>query len=274
MTIHLRAIEHRQTNPQKTDFPYSVPLLQSLPTITFTSPVTFLVGENGSGKSTLLEAIACAVGSITVGSESVETDPTLAAVRQFATKELKLIWQKRTRAGFFMRSEDFFGFVKRIAEIKAEMLAEIQKVDEEYEGRSAFAKDLAKMGYQNELYELAQAYGDDGLDAQSHGESYFKLFNARFTGSGLYLLDEPEMPLSPSRQLTFLSMLNMMVGQGAQFIIATHSPILLAYPDALILSCDGNPIDSVAFDDLEHVTITRDFLNNPPAYLKHLITSD
>ena len=105
----LRSVERRDTKDAPTGFPFDIPVVRSFTRIDFVSPVTFLVGENGSGKSTLLEAIACAVGSTTVGSESVENDPTLADVRRLAA-HLKLTWSKKTRKGFFMRAEDFFGY--------------------------------------------------------------------------------------------------------------------------------------------------------------------
>ena len=146
---------------------------------------------------------------------------------------------------------------------------ELAAVDEHYDGRSALAKSLAKMPYVNELEAIQRRYGE-GLDAQSHGESFLNLFQTRFVPDGLYLLDEPEAPLSPLRQLTFLSMLKNMVAQNAQFIIATHSPIILAFPDATIISFDETRPTVTAYDALEHVTLTRSFLNNPEAYLRHL----
>jgi predicted ATPase len=129
------------------------------------------------------------------------------------------------------------------------------------------------MPYAREVHELRKSYGD-GLDANSHGEGFFKLFRSRFVGEGLYLLDEPEAPLSPSRQLSLIAMIHQMIAQGGQFIIATHSPILMAYPGATLLSFDDGRIQSVAYDTLEHVTVTRNFLNNPDAYLRHLLADD
>ena len=116
---------------------------------------------------------------------------------------------------------------------------------------------------------LAEKYGEDA-DARSHGESFLALFRARFVPGGLYLLDEPEAPLSPQRQLALLSMLKEMTAQEAQFIIATHSPILMALPGADILSFDTAPVRRVSYEEVEHVTLTRDFLNNPEAFLRHL----
>jgi predicted ATPase len=125
------------------------------------------------------------------------------------------------------------------------------------------------MAYQRELGDLEQRYGE-GADARSHGESYLNLFQSRFIPGGLYLLDEPEAPLSPKRQLSFLVMLKEMVDQEGQFIIATHSPILMAFPGADILSCDAGRLERIGYDDLEHVYITRGFMENPRLYLREL----
>jgi predicted ATPase len=117
---------------------------------------------------------------------------------------------------------------------------------------------------------MERRYGAD-LDANSHGESYFRLFRSRFVPNGLYLLDEPEAPLSPMRQIGLLAMIKMMVEEhNAQFIIATHSPILMAFPDATIYSFDTAPVRAVAYQDLEHVSVTREFLANPQRYLRHI----
>lgn len=267
--IHLRSIVYKKPAGRLSGkFPFNLPIFQYLEELNFTSPVTFFVGENGSGKSTILEALASAIGSITVGSQSVNTDETLVAVQALA-KHLRLVWNKRTKRGFFLRAEDFFGYARRMAQIKAEMREEIEAVENDYKDRSELAKGLAKMPYARELSDMQRQYGD-GLDSQSHGESFLTLFQSRFIPGGLYLLDEPEVPLSPLRQIGLLALIKEMTAQNAQFIIATHAPILMAYPDALILSFDENPIRSVKYDSLEHVNLTRDFLNNPEAFLRHL----
>ena len=169
-----------------------------------------------------------------------------------------------------MRSEDFFGYVKKMNAVRQDLQRELEIVDEEYKDRSPTARGYARMAYVRELHAMQQDYGDD-LDANSHGESYFQLFKARFVPNGLYLLDEPEAPLSPMRQLAFLTMVRHMVGQNAQFIIATHSPIIMAYPDAAILNFDDGKIQETQYEDLEHVIITRTFLNNPERFLRHLM---
>jgi len=267
--IHLRSLAYKPS-PKQDHFPFDVPVVQSFKGLEFTSDVTFLVGENGSGKSTLLEALACAVELPVVGSQAAHQDPTLQTVRQLAER-FKLTWNKRVRRGFFMRSEDYFGFVRHMAAVKSEMQDDLKRIDKEFADRSDYARGLAKMAYARELQSMRETYGENGLDAQSHGESYFALFQSRFVPGGLYLLDEPEAPLSPSRQLTFLSLLRMAVQRDAQFIIATHSPIILAYPDATILSFDGERIQQADWHDLEHVAVMRSFLNDPQAYLRHLM---
>jgi predicted ATPase len=140
----------------------------------------------------------------------------------------------------------------------------------ETEGRSPTAVGLAKMPLARELHDMKRQYGEGGLDSYSHGESFLTLFESRFVPNGLYLMDEPEAPLSPIRQLAFISILKRMVEQNAQFIIATHSPIIMAFPNAAILSFDSARIQPVKYDDLEHVTLTKAFLNNPEAYLRRL----
>lgn len=266
--IHLTSIEKRLSYPQQETFPYNVPVIAQLESVRFASSVTFLVGENGSGKSTFLEALATTVRLPTIGTEEAGRDPSLAAVRQLS-KHLRLSWTKRTGRGFYLRSEDFFGFAKRIAQMQAELQVDMAAVDEEYVGRSDFAKGLAKMPYAGQLAALKDRYGH-GLDARSHGEAFLALFQARFVPEGLYLLDEPEAPLSPLRQVGLLSLLKEMVARDAQFIIATHSPILMAFPGATILNFDQSPPQPVLWDKLEHVNVTRGFLNDPQLYLRHL----
>jgi predicted ATPase len=267
--IHLRSLARREWNPSLSDaFPFNIPLVQSLQTIEFTSPVTFFVGENGSGKSTLLEALACAVESVTVGSENIKHDSSLAAQRELA-KYLKLAWTKRTHKGFFLRAEDFFGYARRLSQMRAEMEADLLQIDDEYKNRSDYARSLARMSTAGGLSALRSRYGE-GLEAGSHGESFLALFQSRFVPGGLYLLDEPEAPLSPLRQLSLISLLKAMLAQDAQFIIATHSPILMAFPGAVILNFEGGAIRRTDFADLEHVRLMRDFLQNPAAFIERL----
>jgi predicted ATPase len=249
-------------------FPFDLPVVATLRKLPFDTPVTMLVGENGSGKSTILEALAIASKAITAGSAEAAEDPTLAGVRALA-RSMSLTWARRTHRGFFLRAEDFFGYAKRMATLRAELADGLAAVDAEYEGRPGLAHDLARTPYLRELHALEERYGD-GLDAQSHGESFLRFFQARLVPGGIYFLDEPEAPLSPARQLAFLAILRELVEADGQAVIATHSPILLAFPGATIWSFDGPRIERVGYEDLEHVRLTRDFLANPEAFLRHL----
>lgn len=270
--IHLRTISLPPLGERDAQqYPFSVPAIRSLAggQIELSTPITFLVGENGSGKSTLLEALACAAGSIAVGSEGVGADRTLAPVRDLA-RQIKLSWSGRRHTGFFMRSEDFFGYVKWLRHTREEFERDLAAIDEEYKHSSEQARGLARMPILRELHDMQQRYGAD-LDANSHGESYFRLFRSRFVPNGLYLLDEPEAPLSPMRQIGLMAMLKMMIEEhNAQFIIATHSPILMAFPEAVIYSFDAGSVHPIAYHELEHVQVTKAFLENPQRYLRHL----
>src|SRR5688572_10543099 len=267
---HLRSLTIKKAASR--GFPFSVPAIRTLPELSFDTPVTFFVGENGSGKSTLLEGIALAAGLPTVGSTAASNDDTLDAQRALG-HALKLVWNRRTRRGFFLRAEDFFGFTKQLAQTRGEMQQRIHEIEDEYKDRSTYAKGLALGPMSSSLSDMERRYGSD-LDANSHGQSFLKLFQARFVPGGLYLLDEPEAPLSPQSQLALLAMIGEMVAQDAQFIIATHSPIVLAFPGAQIYSFDAIPMRKVAYEDLDHVRLTRDFLNAPERYLRQIVTAD
>ncbi len=263
----LRAITRRGEG-DATHFPFTVPVIRSLETLAFPTAVTFFVGENGSGKSTLLEGIAAAARLPAVGSSDLDADATLDAQRELG-RALRLVWTRKTSRGFFLRAEDFFGFAKRLSAMRSEFLGRIAQLEVEYEDRSAYAKALAMGPAQASLADMERRYGVD-LDANSHGQSFLRLFQSRFVPDGLYLLDEPEAPLSPQSQLALMSMMQDMLAEGAQFVIATHSPILLAYPGATIYSFDVAPAAAVAYAELDHVVLTREFLNAPERYLRAL----
>jgi predicted ATPase len=267
--IHLKSVAVREFHAHDVDsFPFNLEVVKSLREMEFSTPVTFFVGENGSGKSTILEALACAIESITVGSESVKTDKSLAAVRKLA-QYFRLAWQKRTHKGFFLRAEDFFGYAKQMRQTQNEFQQELDNVKHEYKDRSQYAAALASLPYKNELAAIQQRYGDK-LDQSSHGESFMTLFQSRFVPDGLYLLDEPEAALSPARQLTFISALKQMVQENSQFIIATHSPIILAFPEAQIIYFYQGKIQEAQYNQLEHVNLMKDFLANPESFLRYL----
>lgn len=265
---HLRSVARRDT--RGAGFPFDVPVIRQLARLSFDTPVTLFVGENGSGKSTLLESIAAAAGLPAIGSAETSADETLQAQRVLAGA-LRLTWRgSRSKRGFFLRAEDFFGYAKQLSRMRSELHQRARDIDGEYRDRSPHAKALAMMPVNASLHDMERRYGAD-LDANSHGQSFLRLFASRLVPDGLYLLDEPEAPLSPQSQLALLAMIADTVDRGGQFIIATHSPILLAYPTATIYSFDEPPIRKVAYSDLAHVTLTRDFLNEPGRYLRHLV---
>ena len=259
---------------ESTAFPFSVPAIRELTSLDIGTPVTFFVGENGSGKSTLLEGIAAAARLPTIGSADLQRDDTLDAQRRLG-KALRLCWAKRATRGFFLRAEDFFGFTKRLARERAELHQQMKETEAEYQAhdRSPHALGLALGPLRGSIAGMEQRYGAD-LDANSHGQSFLKLFQARFVPGGLHLLDEPEAPLSPQSQLALLAMIGEMVGQEAQFIIATHSPIVLAFPGARIYTFDSTPVRVIEYDDLDHVRLTRDFLNAPRRFLRQILKTE
>lgn len=226
---HLRSVGRKSGGDA--GFPFDVPVIRALGELTFDTPVTFFVGENGSGKSTLMEGIALAAKVPTVGSAQAVDDGTLKAQRALA-KTLKLVWNQKARTGFFLRAEDFFGFTKQLAKLRSEMQQRLVDLDEEYKDRSDYAKRLAQGPAAGSLADMERRYGAD-LDANSHGQSFLKLFQSRFVPGGLYLLD--------------------------------------AYPGARIYSFDGGETKVVEYEALDHVTITRDFLNAPERYLRHML---
>lgn len=248
-------------------FPLDLPLLSTGERLAF-GPVTLLVGENGSGKSTLLEALALACEVPSAGSRALSQDETLSAVKPLADK-LKLAWTHRTSQGLFFRAEDYFGFVKAQNRMKAEFRDDLARLRRENPKLSE--AELQRIGapYSGSLVATEARYGED-LDGQSHGESFLAFFKGRLTGAGLYLLDEPEAALSPLRQLALMSLLKEAVGRGAQVVMATHAPILMAYPGALIYEIREGKLRPTGYDDLEAVRTMREFLAAPERFTRHL----
>jgi predicted ATPase len=254
---------------QRTRFPFTVPSIAGMTSLDLDAPVICFVGENGSGKSTLLEAVAIAASLPSAGSATrAVDDPTLADQRALA-RALTLSWRTRNHRGVFLRAEDFFNYQQQLKRERVEFEQTLAQMAVDYTDRSEHAKQLAMGPLKASLAEMERRYGSDP-DARSHGEAFLNFFQERLVPRGLYLLDEPEAALSPQRQLTLLAMMLDLTKDGAQFIIATHSPLLLAYPGAVIYSFDDECIEPIAWEHTEHVRLTRDFLADPTRYLRNL----
>lgn len=269
--VHLTGLQKQNTPLQTADYPFNVPVIQNFQTLAFTAPVCFWVGENGSGKSTLLEGLAAKLNLPTVGAKPISTDPSLTAARSLA-QCLRPVWQSKViHRGFFLRAEDFFGFIQGMSRMRQELAAEEEDIRREMNnlGSSAYGIELATGSMHANLNAVTKRYGENP-DGMSHGESFLHLFGSRLSPNGIYLLDEPEAALSPMRQLAFMDLLLQGVESGSQFIIATHSPIILSYPEAQIFQFDSGSLQETAYQDLEHVRFTKDFLQNPKAFLHHM----
>ncbi len=240
--------------------------------VCFRSAVTFIMGENGSGKSTFLEALAIASNAVAVGATDLASDTTFAGARAFAdTLTLTNAAHRPPSARLFFRAEDALGFGRRVESqmLELEEMADAIDAEAEADGDVAGGKRRAAGYLRGERRELARRYGVDP-HAQSHGEAFVRILSGRLVPNGLYFLDEPETPLSPTRVLALMVMLRASVRAGSQFVIATHSPMLAALPGASILLIDGDRFVETPYDELEHVRVTRDFLNAPERYLRHL----
>lgn len=252
-----------------TVWPLDLPLVQHASTVTLDEHATILVGENGSGKSTLLEALALAAELPTVGRyDRADADPSLAAVRPLADG-LQLDWTARRRRGLFLRAEDFFGYVREQRRLDLEATRQAERIADENPAIPEAELRRIQGPWLGPIAARDRRYGGD-LDARSHGEAFLAFFQSRFTGPGLYLLDEPEAALSPLRQLALLVLLREASERGAQFVIATHAPILTALPGARVLELAADGLHETAWQDLEHVDLLRSFLTDPGPYLRSL----
>lgn len=234
--MFLRSVEiRRNEDMDEKAYPFSIPAIKTMDKLYFHTNVTFLVGENGSGKSTLLEAIAYQCGFHTAGgsrNNEYEVDSSAAILGN----AIRLSWMPKVTNGFFLRAETFYHFASYIDTLDPDTL---------------------------------RNYGGRSLHQQSHGEAFLSLFKHRFGKKAIYLLDEPEAALSPARQLALMRVIKDLSDE-AQFIIATHSPILLGYPDAKILNFDDQPVEEIRYEDTLHYIVTRRFLENRKTVLAEL----
>jgi len=233
--------------PSFKHYPFSLNVVQQLEDIEFHPKVTFVIGENGSGKSTILEAIAAAYGFNPEGGTKNFSFSTRSSHSELY-KHIRLIKSyRRAKDGFFLRAESYFN-----------VATEIEEMD-----KIPSAAPL-----------VINSYGGKPLHEQSHGEAFFSLMMNRFGGNGVYILDEPEAALSPIRQIDMLNRINQLVNKNSQFIITTHSPIILSYPNSTIYELTSQGIFQTAYEDTEHYSVTKDFLMNHELFLNNLFDTE
>ena len=219
-------------------FPFEVPAVAAVEDLRLDAPVTLLAGDNGSGKSTIVEAIAEAMGFAAEGGELERSGELPAVPRPVLGGGLEpMLSRTKPRNGYSLRAESFFNIASFV------------------DSGGVFSPDLS-------------LYGDLPLHEQSHGQSFLALAANRFAGESLYVLDEPEAALSVSGALALLAIVVRAARAGAQFVIATHSPVLLACPDARIYELDDAGIAACAYDDLDTVRLTRGFLDAPERFIR------
>ena len=240
---YIRSIELiREKVPTFTKYPFNLPAIKELDTLSFHPKVTFITGENSSGKSTILESIAVAYGFNAEGGTKNFNFASRATHSDLHNYIRIVKGIKTPRTGFFLRAESFYNFASNVDDLD----------------REAFGPPLI------------DSYGGRSLHEQSHGESFFAVFLNKFSREGIYILDEPEAALSPYRQMSILTRMHELVGEGSQFIIATHSPIIMAYPNALIYQIrDG--FQKVSYQETEHYQIMHSFINNTQKMLDILL---
>jgi predicted ATPase len=238
----------RESVPDFDRYPFHLPAVRTLHRLELHPAVTFFIGENGSGKSTLLEALAVKLRFNPEGGSRdhmVNTRPTHSPLHEHLTLERR----GHFADGWFLRAESFYN-----------VASEVEMAEEEF-GRQSSGPPY-------------RAYGGKSLHAQSHGESFLALLTNRLQGGGVYLFDEPEAALSPQRQLSVLTLLHRFVYHRSQLVIATHSPLLLAYPHARIYEFDERGIRETRYEDTDHFRLTRDFLNRPARMLELLLREE
>jgi predicted ATPase len=230
--------------PDFSAYPFRLPAVRHLGRLEFDPAVTFIVGENGSGKSTLLEGLAVALGFNAEGGSKNFNFGTRASHSCLHEYLRVARGVRKPRDGYFLRAESYFN-----------VATEIERLDQE----PGFGPPII------------ESYGGVSLHEQSHGESFLALLQNRMGGQGLYILDEPEAALSPQRQLVALQRIHQLVQAGSQFVIATHAPILMAYPEASIFVCTAEGIRQRAYEDTEHYEVMHEFMANPRRMLKQLL---
>jgi predicted ATPase len=257
------------TKCQNEAFPYHLPFFNDTK-LEFNTPITILVGENGCGKSTFLDLLNEILHLYRIDMENEYQKDVKDIIKQ-AAKYIKVKNKLTIPKGFYFTAEDFTSYIYKLVKEKNYALNEIRRVDSEYQHKSDFTRELAASPFNRTINELDNMYPRELLKS-SHGEAYLTFFNSRVRSNELYLLDEPETPLSIQNQLTLIYIINEAVKNNCQFIIATHSPILMAIPNATIYDISDNEIKRVEYNDIDAVNLLKQFLNQPDQFFKYLLS--
>jgi predicted ATPase len=251
---------------RKHPFPYNIPAVQHALDIELGNRITVFVGDNGSGKSTLLETIALAINLPLIGG-NISQHPGFEAAR-ILQPFLHIEWKRQTSKGFFFRAEDFSDFINSVENDNRKIKDDLRDLEGKVD--NAIIKQMSEsMNYS--LRTMRKNYGEN-MQAFSHGEAYLKILQTRISDKGIYLLDEPEAALSPLKQLSLLFLLlEILKKENAQFIISTHSPIMMGIPGAVIYEIKEEGMQRVNYEETDHYRVTKTFLNNPESYLRHTL---
>lgn len=255
--LFLDSVTMKATPEEKKGHPFTVPAIEKFQRLDFKTPITFFAGDNGSGKSTLLEALAAGMMAYAIGSHGQVSGDVYLQNAEMLAKCFYFARKKYPRVRMFMRAEDVLGYIRRLNDERLD--------DFRYERERALEKG------EDFPEETPETFGhiirNNPLEQRSHGEGFLDLLQQRLHGGGLYFLDEPESPLSPHKQLELAALIRHTADAGAQLVIATHSPVLLALPEATIYHFDDDGITERVYDELENIQFLRRFLDRPSKFL-------
>jgi predicted ATPase len=257
------SIETDKQNP----FPFNIPAVKFAKNIVLNNGVTIFVGDNGSGKSTLLETLAYKLNLALIGGYIKANNRAGFDAAEALQPSLKINWKRETNKGFFFRAEDFSDFINAVETERNKIYNDLSElkgavddsiIDEMTNNANFYRKDMRRQ------------YGTD-MQAFSHGEAYLEILQTRIGDKGIFLLDEPEAALSPLKQLSLMSLImDIVKNKNAQFIISTHSPVLMGLPGATLYQIQDESMQEVTYNETDHYRITKTFLDNPEYYLRHL----
>jgi predicted ATPase len=251
----------------KNYFPFNIPAVQFAKNIQLNKNITIFVGDNGCGKSTLLESLALKLSLPLIGGHIKHNNKTGFEAAEEIEDSLTIDWLREVKIGFFFRAEDFSDFINSVENDQKKIALDLQELKGNVPDH--VIEEMSN-GMNYSLNQMKKNYGSN-MQAFSHGEAFLKILQKRIGNKGIFLLDEPEAALSPLKQLSLIFLIQEICKkQNAQFIIATHSPILMGIPNATIYEIEEDTMKEVVYQETNHYRITKTFLDNPDFYLRHL----